>query len=358
MKVKIIAEAGSNHNGEINLAFQLVDIALAAKADFVKFQIINPDLLYVPYYWEQGKKIENIVHKRRHSETLTYDEWRKVKEYATTVGIEFTASVFDIGGVDFLIELGVPFIKLASSDLNNVELIKYISTKNLPLIISTGMANIDEIKISVNAFSEKGNISNLKILHCVSVYPCDLKNTNLYRLDELNSIFNCEIGLSDHTMNSIAACVATSKGVVFIEKHFTIDKLMDGFDHKYASSPNEFKAYIKNIRAIERSLLPDLINKSDSKEDVTKVRARRGLYLKKSIKKGDVITEDNLIALRPTNKFNPDEKNKLVGVYAGEDINEYESIDLKNSLAFKDTKLSWKEADSFWVNEMKEKKML
>lgn len=357
MKVKIIAEAGTNHNGKLSLAFKLVDNALAAKADYVKFQIINPESLYVPYYWDQGSKIENIVYKRRVSESLTQDEWKKVKDYATKVGIEFTASIFDTDGVDFLIELGVPFIKLASSDLNNVNLIKYISTKNIPLIISTGMASIDEIRTSVNAFLENGKKLNLSILHCVSVYPCELENTKLYRIDELKENFDCEIGFSDHTINSKAACTAIAKGIKFVEKHFTIDQSMDGFDHKYASNPKEFKTYVSDVRAIEMSLVKN-VSETVSGEDITKIRARRGLYLKKSIKKGETIIEDNLIALRPSNNFNPHDKHKLIGVIAGEDINEFESISLNNSTAFRDSKLSWKEADKYWVNEMKEKKML
>jgi hypothetical protein len=176
-------------------------------------------------------------------------------------------------------------------------------------------------------------------------------------IDELKENFDCEIGFSDHTMNSKAACTAIAKGIKFIEKHFTIDQSMDGFDHKYASNPKEFKTYVSDVRAIEMSLVKN-VAEIVSGEDVTKVRARRGLYLKKSIKKGETIIEDNLIALRPSNNFNPYDKHKLIGVIAGEDINEFESISLNNSTAFRDSKLSWKEADKYWVNEMKEKKML
>ena len=357
MKTKIIAEAGSNHNGNLTLAYNLVETAFNADADYVKFQIINPDSLYVPYYWHKGKKVENIVYKRRLSETLTFDEWRKVKDYADNIGIEFTASIFDIKGVDFLIELGVPFIKIASSDLNNIELIKYISNKDIQLIISTGMASLDEIKQTIDVFLENGKKSNLIILHCISVYPCELKNTNLNMIDVLKSNFNFPIGFSDHTLNSKAACVAVSKGVKFVEKHFTIDKSLDGFDHMYASGPAEFKEYISDIRSIEKSLIGDA-NKLSSDENVTKVRARRGLYLKTSIKKDDIITENNLIELRPANSLNPSDKFKIVGMTAAEDINEFESIKIINSKLFKDSSSSWMEANNYWIKEMKDKNML
>lgn len=150
----IIAEAGTNHNGNIELAYKLVDIAKESGADYVKFQLINPDNLYVPYYWDGDKKVENIVYKRRQSESLSFDDWVKVYKYSKNRGIVFTASVFDEEGVDFLIELGVPFIKLASSDLNNKNLIQYIAKKNISLMISTGMASLEEIKYSVDAYTE------------------------------------------------------------------------------------------------------------------------------------------------------------------------------------------------------------
>ena len=357
MKTKIIAEAGSNHNGNLNLAYKLVDTAFNADADYVKFQIIDPDSLYVPYYWHNGKKVENIVYKRRLSETLTFDEWRKVKYYADNIGIEFTASIFDVKGVDFLIELGVPFIKLASSDLNNIELIKYISTKDVQLIISTGMASIDEIQQSIDVFLENGKKNNLVILHCISVYPCELKNTNLKMIDVLKSNFNFPIGFSDHTLDSKAASVAVSKGVKFVEKHFTIDKSLDGFDHLYASGPLEFKEYVSDIRSIEKSLIGNEI-KLSSDENVTKVRARRGLYFKTSIKKGDIIREENLIELRPSNSLTPADKSKLVGMTAAEDINEFESIKTINRKIFKDSNSSWMEANNYWLKEMKDKNML
>jgi len=357
MKTKIIAEAGTNHNGDLKLAYKLVDIAFNSGADYVKFQIIDPDSLYVPYYWHNGIKVENIVHKRRLSEKLTFDEWRKVKCYADNIGIEFTASIFDVQGVDFLIELGVPFIKLASSDLNNIELITYISTKDVKLVISTGMASIDEIQQTIDVFLENGKHCNLVILHCVSVYPCELKNTNLKMIDVLKSSFNFPIGFSDHTLDSKAACVAVSKGVKFVEKHFTLDKSLDGFDHLYASGPIEFKEYVSNIRSIEKSLIGNE-SKLSSDENITKVRARRGLYFKTSVKKGDVINEENLIELRPANSLTPADKSKLIGMTAAENINEFESIKIINKKIFKDLNSAWIQANNYWVKEMKEKNML
>jgi sialic acid synthase SpsE len=354
--VKIIAEAGTNHNGNINLAYKLVDVAKNSGADFVKFQIINPESLYVPFYWENKKKIKSIVFERRKEESLTNDEWQKICKYCKKKGIAFTASVFDTAGVDFLKQLKVPFIKLASSDLNNKSLIQYVAKQKIPLIISSGMASLSEVKKSIEAFCEFNSKSQIKVLHCVSVYPCELQNTSLHKIKMFQNELDCEIGFSDHTLNSKAACIATSLGVSFIEKHFTLNKEMDGFDHKYASSPEEFDEYIKNIRSMEKSLNENL--NTSSAELVTKVRARRGVYLNKALKKGDVITLEDLVSLRPSNKINPFEMDKLIGLHLGEDIKEFEPIELIDEKIFSDLNSVWKTANEYWKQEMKEKKMI
>lgn len=356
MSVKIIAEAGSNHNGDINLAYKLVDTASQSGADFVKFQIINPNTLYVPHYWEGNNKIENLVYERRRTEMLSYEEWEEVHAYSKKRNIEFTASVFDIEGIDFLKSLKVPFIKLASSDLNNKQLIQYISKSGIPLIISTGMASLKEVEASAKVFSEFNDLSNLNILHCVSVYPCKLENTMLHKIASLKKTINCDIGFSDHTLDSKAACIATSMGVSFLEKHFTIDTSMDGFDHKYASSPEEFKQYVKDIRAVEKSLNSE--TGLFEGEQVTKIRARRGVYLNRNIKKGELIKKEDIIAVRPANNLNPFEMDTLIGLYAGEDIRDFEPMKLYDNKLFVDKDFSWKSANNYWSEEMKEKKML
>lgn len=351
----IIAEAGSNHNGNVNLAFKLVDVAKNAGAHFIKFQIINPKTLYVPYYWDGDKKEKNIVYERRLNECLTKNEWRKVYEYSKKVGIQFTASIFDEDGVDFLKELGVPFIKLASSDLNNKGLIQYVAKSKIPLIISSGMSTIEEVKMSLNAYCEYNSIDKLTVLHCVSVYPCQLENTALEKLKLLQKELNCKIGFSDHTMNSKAACVAASMGVSYIEKHFTIDKEMDGFDHKYASSPEEFKEYIKDINAINKSLKKT--TELSNGEDITKIRARRGVYLNKPLERGSIVRKEDLDVVRPSNKLNPFDLEKLIGIKVNEDIREYEPMELKKNGLYVDRSNKWKAANNYWTNEMKEKKM-
>lgn len=354
--VNIIAEAGTNHNGNINLALKLVDVAKNSGADFIKFQIIKPESLYVPYYWEGDKKIKSLVFEQRKKERLTNDEWQKVYNYCKRKGIAFTASVFDIEGVDFLKQLNVPFIKLASSDLNNKTLIQYIAKQKIPLIISSGMASLNEVKKSIDAFCEYNSISQIKVLHCVSVYPCELQKTSLNKIKLFKNELNCDIGFSDHTLNSKAACIATSMGVSFIEKHFTLNKEMDGFDHKYASNPEEFKEYVKDIRSTEKSLTNT--HNTYSAELVTKVRARRGVYLNKPLKKGIILSKGDLVSLRPSNKINPFEMDKLIGLQLGEDVKEFESIKLVNKKIFPDTHSNWKAASDYWKQEMIEKKMI
>lgn len=355
MPVKIIAEAGTNHNGDFNTALKLVDVAQDAQADFIKFQIIDPDSLYVPFYWENGERVENIVHTRRKKESLSYDEWERVSEYANKKGISFSASVFDAKGVDFLKRIKAPFVKLASSDLNNIQLIEYIAKAAMPAIISTGMATLKEIKESVDTYLEYGNLGDLSVLHCVSVYPCTLDKTRLFQIDELKRELSCEIGFSDHTMNSTAACVALTKDISFIEKHFTIDKNLDGFDHKYASNPSEFREYVKDIRDVESTLA---MNDIKTGEEITKVRARRGLYLNRELKKGSVIKNTDIVALRPVNKLQPNDFSFLVGKVVGENLSEYHALKVYDDKVYLDENFDWRKAGEFWKNEMKEKKML
>ena len=355
MPIKIIAEAGSNHNGDIKIAKTLVDKAVEAGADYVKFQIINPDTLYVPFYWDKNEKVQNPVHSRRKSESLTFNEWSNINDYALKKGIRFTASIFDEAGADFLKSINAPFIKLASSDLNNLPLIKYIAKLNIPTILSTGMANLEEIKLSVDTFKKYTTIDNLSLLHCVSVYPCKLEKTRLYQIDILKSEFNCKVGFSDHTMNSISACVAVTKGIHFVEKHFTLDKTMDGFDHKYASDLNEFKGYVSNIRSIERSLFEREIKTG---EEVTKVRARRGIYLNKALKKDDKILREHISIVRPSNGLNPKDIDRLEGLFVGEEIREFEALEICDNKVYPDKSFNWKNASTYWSNEMREKKML
>lgn len=357
MKVKVIAEAGTNHNGKLEWACQLVDAAANAGADFVKFQIINPDSLYVPFYWDGDKKVENLVHKRRMTEVLTYEEWEKVNDYAKNRGILFTASVFDTEGVDFLIKLQVPFIKLASSDLNNTELISYVAQKHIPLIISTGMASLEEVSRSANIYLELNNPSFLTILHCVSVYPCELEKSRLFRIPELRNLVGCSVGFSDHTLTSKAVCAAIPLGIEYVEKHFTLDKSLEGFDHKYASNPYEFIEYVSDIRAVETALKTSSETNYGG-ENVTKVRARRGLYLLKPVKQGEPVALENIVSLRPTNKLNPEDITLLAKCTAGQDIREFQSMYIIGDQVFVDEDDNWKNANAYWVNEMKEKSML
>ena len=355
MSVQIIAEAGSNHNGNIDYAFRLVDIAKEAGADVVKFQLINPEELYVPFYWENNQKVVNQVYERRMKEKMDYDDWRKINDYCIEKEILFTASAFDEEGVDFLHELKVPFVKLASSDLNNIDLLRYVAQKGMNTIISTGMATLEEITLSFNEFIENSNSEKLSVMHCVSSYPCELSGAGLNKIDELKKHLPCNIGYSDHTQSSIAACVAVEKGVTCIEKHFTLDKNLDGFDHKYAANLEEFKGYCKDIRDIEQDMISNQFIQENEK--ITALRARRSVYLRRNIKKDQIIQEEDLILLRPAGKLKPVDKAKLIGLKAGEDLKAYESLVCLNGLVQKDKEATWDKANKFWLQEMKEKKM-
>ena len=244
MSIMIIAEAGSNHNGSMKRAKDLVMAAAQIGASSIKFQFIFADGLYLPKYLDDDKYIINSVYDIRKSEELAKNQWSEIWSEANDNNIDISASVFCSQGVKLLSFLGANFVKISSTDLTNIRLIEEACDNFDTVIISTGMSSIDEIYKTVNFISGQYNKTNLKLMHCVSVYPCDLKESNISRIKVLKDYFGLEVGYSDHTETEISAVLALMSGASFFEKHFTTNKNLSGFDHKYALDPNEFKKYI------------------------------------------------------------------------------------------------------------------
>lgn len=299
MPVHIIAEAGSNYNGSVDLACQLNAVAAAAGADSVKYQIINTDELYLPGQYSYGHyNIEDIRAVRRRDE-LTDEQWRSIRKDALDRGIAFSSSVFDSKGLELLCSMDPPYVKTASCDLNNLRFLREIAARCRRMVVSTGMSTLADIEQTVIALEKEGMTGDrLVLLHCVSAYPSALEDTNLTFLQTLRSAFGTAVGFSDHTLGSEAACIAVALGATWIEKHFTTDHSLDGLDHKHAMEPGAFVNYVGAIRATETALRPKAI-KIGPAEAYTRQRARRGLYVARDLPAGHVLRSEDIMIVRP-----------------------------------------------------------
>jgi len=300
--VYIIAEAGVNHNGSLELAYELIDIAVEAKADAIKFQTFNSEKLALgtaekaEYQKETTGEKESQLDMLKKLE-LSYDEFGLISKRCDEMGIEFISTPFDLDSVDFLDELGVTTFKVGSGDLTNFLLLKKIAEKNKKIILSTGMSSMDEVKKSVE-FIKRYSSNELIVLHCVSCYPTNNEDLNLNCIKMMKNELNIPIGFSDHTKDEIASLYSVCIGAEYIEKHYTIDKNMEGPDHRASLNPEELIQFVKKIRECE-IMLGNGIKKCTKNEEKNKKIVRRSLFFSKDLKKGHIIREGDLIALRP-----------------------------------------------------------
>lgn len=321
-KVHVIAEAGSNYNGLVDEARKLIALAAEARADSVKFQIINPDTLYLPGCYEFGHyKIDEVRAMRRRF-MLSDTQWREVAAAATAAGLPFSASIFDSQGLDLLASLHPPYIKIASTDLNNLRLLRQVAEKGIRMVVSTGMSSLGDIEHSVTEILRTG-FRDLVLMHCVSAYPAPLDEMNLPFIDTLRSAFGLPVALSDHTESSLAACLALTKGVIYIEKHFTCDRKAEGFDHAYASEGDAFVQYVADIRAAEKALAVAPV-KLGERELYVRKRARRSLYAARALKAGSIVTDTDVLVLRPQNVMAADQIDLVVGRSLVCDLEQYQ----------------------------------
>lgn len=313
MSVHIIAEAGSNYNGSVELARQLNTVARDAGADTVKYQIIYTDGLYKAGQYAFGHYDIADVRRVRDQGQLTDEQWMSVADDAKAKGIVFSASVFDTRGLDLLCRLDPPYIKLASCDLNNLRFLREVAARGRRMIVSTGMSTLADIEKTVAALDKEGiRGEKLVLLHCVSAYPSKVADTNLTFLHTLRSAFGTAVGFSDHTLGNEAACAAVALGATWIEKHYTTDHTLEGFDHKHAMEPEPFARYCAMIREVEAALRPKVV-KIGPAEAYTRQRARRGVYFKTDLPAGHVLTEADIEVLRPQSPIAADEAEILPG---------------------------------------------
>ena len=325
----IIAEAGVNHNGDVNLAKKLIDVAKGAGADAVKFQSFKAENVvtktaqkakYQKQTTGSGESQYEMIRKLELSDA----DFKKLASYARKKGILFLSTPFDKESVDLLDELGVPAFKIASGEITNFPLAKYIAKKGKPVILSTGMSTLDEIGEAVRVIKSEG-IMDIVLLHCVTAYPAKVEDMNLRAMHTLKSAFKLPVGLSDHTIGITVPIAAVALGAVAIEKHFTLDKNLPGPDHQASLEPRELKQMIKAIREVEKSLGNGVKSPTAEENEIKKV-ARRSIIAKVNIPKGTTVTEEMLEFKRPGTGIEPKHKDEIIGAIAKVDIKRDDGI--------------------------------
>lgn len=312
----IVAELNSSHNGKIAAAREMIDAAKDCGCDAVKFQSWSPESLYCRDYYEQ-----NPISKRMVSSfSLKPEELLELSKYCYEVGIDFSSTPYSKEEADFLVEqCEAPFVKVASMDINNLPFLRYIAKKNVPIVLSTGMAAAEEIETAVREIEDAGS-QNICILHCVSLYPAKEEAVNLKNLLMLKEAFpDYTVGYSDHTMGIETACAAVGLGAALIEKHFTLSNKKIGWDNQMASEPADMKALVEGCHKVYRAL-GFYERKLTMEELEQRKKMRRSIVAGKDMEKGHRIEEGDLTAKRPGNGIPVDEYESIIGRILLQDV--------------------------------------
>lgn len=330
-KCLIIAEAGVNHNGDVKLALKLCDAAKAAGADIVKFQtwktesIITKNVAQAEYQTENTGVAESQFDMLKKLQ-LTQDDFRNIKEYCRSIGITFASTADDAESLDFLVSLGIPFIKIGSGEIGNISYLRYMGSKKMPIILSTGMSSLADIDISLQALRE-GGATDITLLHCTTSYPCTFENVNLNAMNTIHEAFKLPVGYSDHTLGNTVAIAAVAMGAKVIEKHFTLDKNMEGPDHRASSNPEEFAEMVREIRNIEIAMGNGRKEATRVEKKISKVVLKR-IVAKRPIKEKQIITEEDICVKRNDVGLSCDKWDIVVGTRARKNYEVDEGIEL------------------------------
>lgn len=331
MSVLIIAEAGVNHNGNLDLVLKMVDEAKRAGADIVKFQTAIPEKVISKYadkaeYQKKttgNEESQLEMCKRIHLKLSDYDI---IKKYCEEVGIGFLSTPFDLESIDYLEKLGMRLWKIPSGEITNLPYLIKIAKTGKPVIMSTGMSELNEVEEAVNVLKENG-AGEITLLHCTTEYPAPFESVNLRAMNTLREKFGTEVGYSDHTVGFEVAVAAAVLGASVIEKHFTLNHNMEGPDHKASLEPEEFEVMVNNIRLIEKAL-GDGVKQPAEAEKKNIAIARKSIVAAKDIKKGEIFTEDNITVKRPGSGISPMKWFEVLGTEAVRDFGEDELIEL------------------------------
>jgi N-acetylneuraminate synthase/N,N'-diacetyllegionaminate synthase len=336
-KVVIIAEAGVNHNGDIVMAKRLIDAAVSAGVDYVKFQTFKADKLVS----RDAKKAEyqsknigdgddsqfNMLKKLE----LSHENHLELIKYCQQKGINFFSTAFDVDGLHYLNDLGLPLFKIPSGEVTNYPYLRTVASFGKPVILSTGMCDEHEIKHATDVLFRYGlTKENISILHCNTDYPTLMKDVNLKAMLSIKDNFGVEIGYSDHTLGIEVPIAAVALGAKIIEKHFTLDRTLPGPDHIASLEPDELTAMVKAIRNIELAISGDGTKKPSESETKNMGIARKSIHLNKDLPNGHIITEEDLIALRPGDGISPMEWTNVVGKKLTAYKNKFDKLSLSD----------------------------
>lgn len=321
-KCLIIAEAGVNHNGNLELALKLCDEAKKAGADIVKFQtwktenIITKNVAQADYQLVNTGVEESQFDMLKKLE-LSYGDFKTIKKHCDEIGIVFSSTADDPESLDFLLELGIPFIKIGSGEIGNIPYLRYMGKQNMPVIMSTGMSSLADVEISLNAL-KAGGATDITLLHCTTNYPCSYENVNLRAMITLKDVFHTPVGYSDHTIGRDVSIAAVTLGAKVIEKHFTLDCDMEGPDHAASTAPKDFAKFVQAIRRAEVFLGNGVKNPTDAENEIFKVVTKR-IVAAVPIKKGELFTDKNLCVKRNNTGLKAADWDIVIGKVAQKD---------------------------------------
>lgn len=316
----IIAELSANHNHDFDLAVKTIEAMAEAGADAVKIQTYTPDSLVMDVDNEyfgpiKGGLWDGIKRYDLYKVGMLPYEWQpKLQKVALDLELDFFSTPFDLPGVDFLEKMDVPIYKIASFEINDIPLIRYVAQKHKPMIISTGVGDESDIRLALDTCFKEGN-HDVSLLKCTSEYPATYEQANLLTIPDMKQRFGVRVGVSDHTMGSLVPTVAVALGAEIVEKHFILSRAQGGVDSAFSMEPQEFKEMVENIRNTEKTL-------GEVKYDITEKQRqkRRSLYAKTDIRQGELFTEMNIGSFRPGFGISPHFKDQLIGKKAKRDI--------------------------------------
>lgn len=323
MGIIIIAEAGVNHNGSVAMAKQMVLAAKEAGADYIKFQTFSPEKIVSKFaakadYQKQTTGTGGSQLEMLEKLALGQEDFLRLKEYCKSQGIGFLSTPFDLESIHFLDKLEMDFWKLPSGEITNLPYLLEIAKTRKSVVMSTGMCELKEVEAAVK-YLEEGGTREITLLHCNTEYPTPMKDVNLKAIQTLKDVFSLPVGYSDHTQGIEAAIAAAAMGACILEKHFTLDRTMEGPDHPASLEPEELKAMVKAVRNVEQAMGNGRKEPSESeKKNITAVR--KSIVAKCEIKKGERFSEENLTTKRPGTGISPMKWYELIGKRAERDF--------------------------------------
>ena len=333
-KTIIIAEAGVNHNGKLEIAKKLIDVAASAGADYIKFQTFKTENLVTKTASKAVYQINNSKSSESQYEMLKKlelddEKHKELIQYCNKKSIKFLSTAFDTDSLNYLISKKISLIKIPSGEITNYPYLKYAAQFNKKIILSTGMSTIYDIQDALSILKKNGTeMKNITLLHCTTEYPAPFEEVNLRAITSLKKRFGLDVGYSDHTSGIEISIAAVAIGACIIEKHFTLNRNMIGPDHKASITPKELQNMIAGIRKVEKSL-GDGVKKVTKSEKKNIPIARKSIVAKVDIKKGEKFTEKNLCTKRPGNGISPMRFNEVIGKIAYKNFNQDELISLK-----------------------------